>query len=134
MENIDEFIRRCTNDLSHISYFLLACNYKDICLKNYKYTPKLNNCNQIIHEWSHNYKDKILNTDIIRDILVKDIYTTFSDLQNEYLQKSRHIEPNDEEYEKSSRNIKKLAEICISINNGKLYKEFIDCYKNGYFT
>ena len=31
-------------------------------------------------------------------------------------------------------NIKKLDEIYIMFNSGVVYKEFIDCYKNGYFN
>ena len=134
MENLEEFMTCLKTRIYELQAFGLCCKYKDICLKNYTYKPRKNDCNQIIHEWEHKFKDKIITVDIIRQILVNDIFEMFSDLQSECLQESQKFEPNEYEHEVLQRKIKKIAEICIIIEKGELFKEFINCYRYGYLN
>ena len=69
MENIQELISQLEN--CNGNYFEASCIYKDVCLKNYKYKPRLNICNQVIHEWEHSYKEQTLTVDTIKQILVR---------------------------------------------------------------
>lgn len=136
MENIQDFINIVSEERNfyHLQPFDLCCKYKDICLKNYTYKPRKYTYDHIIHEWEHNFKDKTINVDMIRQVLVKDIWELFSELQNKYLQESQYFEPNEGKHENLQRKIKKIAEICIVIQKGLIFKEFIDCYRNGYFN
>lgn len=134
MENAEQFMSIIKEDMLSLDTFKLSCIFKDICLKNYKYKPRLSDCNQIIHEWTHTFKDKTLTVDIIRQILVQGVYELFVNLQCEYLSESQEYEPNDEKHYGFQRNIKKVAEICIMLDKGLLFKEFVDNYRNGYFN
>jgi hypothetical protein len=68
MENIQELM----SALEHNNYFEASCVYKDVCLKNYKYKPRLDICNQVIHEWEHSYKEQTLTVDTIQPrVLIK---------------------------------------------------------------
>ena len=124
MENIQELMSAIEDNLYSLQASNLCCVYKDICLKNYKYKPRLDSCNQVIHEWKHLYKEETLTVHIIRQILVNDVFELVSEMQNQYLSESQHFEPNDENHEKFQRKIKKTAEICICIQKGMLFKEF----------
>ena len=134
MENIQELISAMDDDNYSIQAFKLSCIYKDVCLKNYKYNPRLDICNQVIHEWEHSYKEETLNVDKIRQILLHDVFELVSEKQNQYLSESQHYEANDEHHEKFQRKMKKISELCIWIQKGLLFKEFIDNYRFGYFN
>ena len=95
MENIQELMSALEND----NYFEASCVYKDVCLKNYKYKPRLNICNQVIHEWEHSYKEATLTVDTIRQILIHEVFELASEMQNQYLSKSQHYEAHDVEHE-----------------------------------
>ena len=102
---------------------------------NYKYNPKFNSCNQVIHEWEHYNKEESLNVDRIRQILNHDLKELLSETQNQYLSESQlNGDPSDNE--KIQTKIKKIAEIIIwmQTNEGILFKEFIDNYRLGYFN
>ena len=129
MENIQELMSAIEND----NYFEASCVYKDVCLKNYKYKPRLDICNQLIHEWEHSYKEQTLTVDTIRQILVREVFELASETQNKYLSESQLNSENSED-EKIQKKIKKIAEICIFIKNGILFKEFINNYRLGYFN
>ena len=137
MENIQEFksaIDANICPIKGIQAFKISCLYKDICLQNYKYKPKLNICNQVIHEWEHSYKEHTLTVDIIRQILNHELFEVFSELQNRYLSESQ-INGENYENERNQKKIKKISEICIWLKNeGTLFKEFIDNYRLGYFN
>ena len=130
MENIQQLI----SALEDNNYFKASCLYKDVCLKNYKYKPRLNICNQVIHEWEHSYKEETLTVDTIRQILVHEVFELASETQNQYLSEVQHYDQSDEIHEKFQKKIKKISEICIFIKNGILFKEFIDNYRLGYFN
>ena len=130
MENIKEFMSAIEDNLYSHQEYKLSCIYKDICLKNYKYNPRLDICNQVIPEWKHSYKEETLTIDKIRQILVHDVFELVSEMQNDALSKSQ-LNCEDE---KLQRKIKKTAEICIRIQKGGLFKEFIDNYRLGYFN
>ena len=134
MENIQELISAIENNLYFLDAFNLSCIYKDICLKNYKYNPRDDSVGQTIHEWEHLYKAKTLTVDSIRQMLTHDLMELVSEIQNDTLSKSQHVEANDENHEKFQRKIKKTADICILIRDGRLFKEFIDNYRLGYFN
>jgi hypothetical protein len=131
MENLDEFINKLEKNLFEINSFYLSCIFKDICLQNYVYRPKSGMCNQIIHEWEHKYSSQIITVDIMRYILIDDIYNIIYEIQGKYLIESREYEP---QHEILHRKIKKIAEICITLRKGLIFKEFIDCYRFGYFN
>jgi hypothetical protein len=134
MENIQEFMSAIEDNFYSLQAYNLSCIYKDNCLKNYKYNPRLDPCNQVIHEWKHYNNEEILNIDRIRQILNHDLKELVSEKQNQYLSESQDYEANDENHEKFQRKIKKIAEICIWIQKGLLFKEFIDNYRLGYFN
>ena len=131
MENIQELISELEN--CNGNYFEASCVYKDVCLKNYKYKPRLNICNQVIHEWEHSYKEQTLTVDTIKQILVHEVFNELSERQNKYLSESQLNSKNGEN-ETLQRKIKKIAEICIMVRKGILFKEFIDNYRLGYFN
>jgi hypothetical protein len=133
MENIQEFMSAIEDNLYSLQEYNLSCIYKDICLKNYKYNPSLDSCNQVVPEWKHSYKEETLTVDIIRQILTHDVFELVSEKQNQYLYESQLNSENCEN-EKIQRKIKKIAEICIKIQKGGLFKEFIDNYRLGYFN
>ena len=132
MENLNKFISAIKDNLSSIQAFKLSCLYKDICLQNYKYKPRLI-CNQVIHEWEHSCKKHTLTVDIIREMLTYDLWVLFCEIQDEYLSESQLNSKNGEN-ETLQRKIKKIAEICIMVRKGILFKEFIDNYRLGYFN
>ena len=132
MENIQELISELEN--CNGNYFEASCVYKDVCLKNYKYKPRLNICNQVIHEWEHSYKEQTLTVDTIKQILVHEVFNELSERQNTYLSESQKYEANDIDHEKFQKKIKKISEICIMSRKGILFKEFIDNYRLGYFN
>ena len=140
MENIQQFMPAWIEKryYNNIQAFNLSCIYKDICLQNYKYKPRLNICNQVIHEWEHSYKEKTITVDIIRQILVHDLFNELSEMQNQYLSESQHYEAHDKNHEIFQRKIKYIAGICCwlktNANAEILFKEFIDNYRLGYFN
>ena len=135
MENIQKFIPTLIEKRCSIQAFNLSCLYKDICLQNYKYNPKLDSSNRVIREWDHYNKEESLNVDRIRQILNHDLKELLSETQNQYLSESQlNCETSDNE--KIQTKIKKIAEIIIwmQTNEGILFKEFIDNYRLGYFN
>ena len=141
MENIQEFmpalIEKPYYYYNHIQAFNLSCIYKDVCLKNYKYKPRLNICNQVIHEWEHSYKEQTITVDIIRQILVHDLFNELSEMQNQYLSDSQ-LNCENCQNETLQRKIKYIAGICCwlktNANAEILFNEFIDNYRLGYFN
>ena len=130
MENIQEFMSAIEDNLYSLEAYKISCIYKDICLINYKYNPRLDSCNQVIPEWKHSNKEEILTIDKIRQILVHNVFELVSEMQNDALTKSQ-LNCEDEQLQIK---IKKTAEICICIQKGVLFKEFIDNYRLGYFN
>ena len=134
MENIQEFMSAIEDNLYSLEAFNLSCIYKDVCLKNYKYKPRLDSCNQLIHEWEHSNKEETLTVDRIRQILLHELWEALSEKQNQYLLENQQYEANDLHFETIQRKIKNIAKISVDIQNGGLFKEFMDNYRLGYFN
>ena len=134
MENIQELISAMDDDNYSIQAFKLSCIYKDVCLKNYKYNPRLDPCNQVIPEWEHSNKEENLTVDRIRQILLHELWEALSEKQNQYLLENQQYEANDLHFETIQRKIKNIAKISVYIQNGVLFKEFMDNYRLGYFN
>jgi hypothetical protein len=134
MENIQELISAMDDDNYSIQAFKLSCIYKDVCLKNYKYNPRLDICNQVISEWEHSNKEETLTIDRIRQILLHELWEALSEKQNQYLLEHQHYEANDLHFETIQRKIKNISKISFDIQNGVLFKEFMDNYRLGYFN
>ena len=149
MENIDEFIdayKKSLDNLFEYEYknnaipnFEFVCMFKDICLKNYHYKSYYSseNSNQIVHEWVYNTNTSlILNINDIRTYLRKDIFERHIELSNHYTEVIQQfwLSPGDKQYILTDCKIKYIQQKQHSIKNGEVYKEFLDCYKNGYFN
>ena len=134
MEKTAAFIANLQEyDIYNINPFMLCCLCNDIYLKDYKYCPELR-YKQIIHLWTSKNTNHTLNISDIRFILDTYVVYAISELQGQYLADAQKYKASDEKYECCQGNIKKLDEIYIMFNSGVVYKEFIDCYKNGYFN
>lgn len=133
MENVEQFMAIINEDICSLHTFKLLCIFKDMCLKNYKYKPRLGNCNQIIHEWQHFKSYETLTVDTMRKILTHDVFEIMTELQLKYIAKIR-IESKYKTHYGLQKKIKKLSDICIMLEKGLLFKEFIDCYRDGYFN
>lgn len=141
MKNIDKYVNAITNDYS-IDTWSMSHQYKDICLINYTYTPRLNSANQIIPEWTHRYKEKTLTMDDIRKILTRKVFKRLSQMQADAMVESvdyynKYSDSDDfdsDNIERLQRKIKDIASLCIWINNGNLFRAFIDNYRMGYLN
>jgi len=111
MENIQELISELED--CNGNYFEASCVYKDVCLKNYKYKPRLNICNQVIHEWEHSYKEQTLTVDTIKQILVHEVFELASERQDKYLSESQKYEANDKNHETCQKKIKKCQKYVL---------------------
>lgn len=133
MENVSELIL-------FIESNLLTCDtnivykIKDICFKNYNYKPRMSEVNTIIYEWQHKLNNNIITIDQVRLFLTETLYDIVSKLQSAYLSESQSYIPTSEKYEILHRKMLKIAEICITLHKGIIFREFIDSYRNGYFN
>ena len=57
-----------------------------------------------------------------------------SKLQSAYLSELQSYVTTSEKFEILIRKIKKIAEICVILHKGIIFREFIDSYRNGYFN
>ena len=132
MEKTAAFIAKLQEyEFNYINSFRLCCLCNDIYLKDYNYNPQLNTCGQIIHLWTHKDNKLILKIDDIRFIIETYVVYAITELQGQIL-----AEPVKDEshYKNFQKKIQKCSEICIMLNSGVVFKEFIDCYKNSYFN
>ena len=49
------------------------------------------------------------------------------------MEESQKYETNTDEFDVIQRKINNITEKCILINSGEVFKEFVDCYRKGYF-
>jgi hypothetical protein len=133
MENVTELIKYIDDNLFNFDSNIIF-KFKDICLKNYKYKPRFNEVNIIIHEWQNSLDDGILTLDIVRKFLTEDLLELISEIQSKYLQEAQQFEVSSSEHEILQRKIKKIAEICIKFRKSDIYTNFIDYYRNGYLN
>ena len=134
MEKTAAFIANLQEyDIYNINPFMLCCLCNDIYLKDYKYCPELR-YKQIIHLWTSKNTNHTLNISDIRFILDTYVVYAIIELQGQYLADAQKYETSDENHACCQIKIKKCAEICIMLNSGVIFKEFVDCFKNGYFN
>jgi hypothetical protein len=135
MKNIDKYVNAIKNDYS-IDTWSMSHQYKDICLKNYTYTPRLNSANQIIPEWTHRYKEKTLTVDDIRKRLTRKVFKRLSQMQADAIGESVEYDKysDSDDFDRLQRKIKDIASLCIWIHNGNLFRAFIDNYRMGYLN
>lgn len=133
MENVEELVQYIEDNLLGFNRNIIY-KIKDICFRDYNYNPRLNDINMIIHEWHHKTNNTILTLDVVRHFLTEELREIMSALQSKYLVESQHFEPSDDNHETFQRKIKKIAEICITLDKGILFKELIDNYRNGYIN
>lgn len=134
MENVEEFIAIIENDICSLNVFKLSCIFKDTCLRNFIYSPRVNSSVRLTFQWDHIFnRSTTIRLDTIRKMLCYDVLNLVSGLQSKYLSESQIYTPIREDREKIKSKIKKCAEICIAIETGLLLKEFIDNYRYGYF-
>lgn len=133
MENVQELIQYIEDNLFIFNTNIIY-KIKDICFKNYDYTPRFNEVNIVIDEWKHKTNNTILKLDIVRHFLTEELEELISDIQNKYLLEAQHYETNDENHENLQKKIKKIAEICIKLRKSNIFKVFINNYRNGYFN
>jgi hypothetical protein len=144
IENIEEFVKELLeNNYSTDNTFAIICLFKDKCMKDVNYLPQVNDDGiKIKHEWElvdNEIDDWItLNVKDFRKILMDDLELVFDKVGNKY--KTKLQEFND--FKRGPSSLGKKYESCINLSSelsvqlsssGKLFKEFIDCYRLGYF-
>jgi hypothetical protein len=128
-ENFGKFMQILKNNITDITTFEICCLFKDVLLENYVYKPNLTHYNQVTHMWEHRLTRETISINQIRKIC-KEIRYKLLNIQNEFLQ---NLDDSTLENEtNNTRKIKHIAELCIYIHSGDLYKEFIDCFRKGY--
>ena len=134
VEKTEAFIAKLQEyNINYINPFILCCLCNDIYLKDYNYCPQLR-CGQMMYLWTSKNTNHTLNISDIRFIFDTYVVYAIIELQAQYLTDVQKYETSDEKYERCQRIIKKCSEFCIMLFSGVVYKEFINCYKNGYLN
>ncbi len=134
MENIEQFISAVLESAFNYNNYDLCGLFKDICLINYKYKPRLDDINQVIYEWQHRHNGHILTTDFIRKIFDNELYERFRNIQSNLLLEAQQLKTDDENHKICQKKVKKLAEICVRLRKVSYFKAFIDNYRLGYYN
>ena len=123
------------NELFNLNKFKLCCIINDYVLRDYKYNLRNDNDNQIIHEWVHKITNKLILLKDIRIMTTEILSSIFSEIQTEYMSDLQFYENiNDVISENKMRAVKRISEICVMIDQGDIFKELVDLYKNAYFN
>jgi len=146
LENIKEFATiLIEKNYSYLfkDLFPFICLFKNMCMKNVVYMPIVNERGiKIKHEWVlTNIKDgienvKILNVKDFRQLFMDDIKEVFEKIEYKYINELQCINNAEQfrEHEQIQRYINISTNLHLSlVRSGKLFKEFIDCYRLGYF-
>jgi hypothetical protein len=133
MENVSELILFIKSNLLTCDATIIY-KIKDICLNNYNYKPRMSEVNTIIYEWQHKLNNNIITIDQVRLFLTETLYEIVNKLKTDYIADSFKYVLMSQAHDNLQRKIKKSSEFCITINKGIIFKEFIDCYRNGYFN
>lgn len=143
IDYLDEFLVEFETNILTKSCgpFAFCCAFHDICLRDYKYFAVTNYDSNFCFKfyWANkknlnpNPDTKYLYVDDIRRILMNIMCDVVKDLQSSILEKLEEHNLNDKKYCQYQSKIKKCSEWLRQIENGMIFKEFIDCYKNGYF-
>jgi hypothetical protein len=135
MELGNDFKNILKNELFNLNKFKLCCIINDYVLRDYKYNLRNDNDNQIIHEWVHKITNKLILLKDIRIMTTEILSSIFSEIQTEYMSDLQFYENiNDVISENKMRAVKRISEICVMIDQGDIFKEFVDLYKNAYFN
>ena len=134
MESSNELIQILKNEMFDLNKFKLCCIFNDYMLKDYKYIARTDNNNQIIQEWFHKTTNKLISLKDIRIMSTEVFSSIFSAIQTQYMYELQLYENmNTSERENKLRAIMKISEIRVMINQGDVFKELVDLYKNSYF-
>lgn len=135
MELGNDFKNILKNELFNLNKFKLCCIINDYVLRDYKYNLRNDNDNQIIHEWVHKITNKLILLKDIRIMTTEILSSIFSEIQTEYMSDLQFYENiNDVISENKMRAVKRISEICVMIDQGDIFKELVDLYKNAYFN
>ena len=138
IEVIDKEVKK----YDEMSIFKLCCYIVDICLKDYTYVETANNRYWDLWINDENY-ERVDTNDIRRGIsneLCKELYNLINNYESIIRQYNNEKQPGctvSNNYYNTIRLIeikKKLENICKQIDDGSLFKEFINCYNNKYFS
>lgn len=122
IKNMEEFVEELIeNNYSADNTFAIICLFKDKCMRNIQYIPHINNLQmKIKHEWElMDADDECITLDVkdFRKILMDDLELVFDKVGKKY-----------------ERGMNRSSELSVQLaSSGKLFKEFIDCYRLGYF-
>jgi hypothetical protein len=132
----NDFKNILKEELFNLNKFKLCCIVNDYVLRDYKYNLRNDNDSQIIHEWVHKITNELILLKDIRIITTEILSNIFSEIQTEYMSDLQYIHKNinDVISENKMRAVKRISEICVMINQGDIFKEFVDLYKKSYFN
>jgi hypothetical protein len=135
MDTGNELIQILKDEMFTLNKFKLCCIFNDYMLKDYKYKARTDNDNQIIQEWFHKTTNKLISLKDIRIMSTEVFASIFSAMQTQYMYEMQSYENiNNVVSENAMRAAKRISEICVMINQGDIFKELIDLYKNSYFN
>jgi hypothetical protein len=133
-KHTNKFVELIENNIMNIELFSLACDFKDLCMKKFNYCPYTNENNQLISQWIHKETNRIIKLDAVRYILTTYLAKRIDDIVEKYMIHITNFNHNDIQFINLNRKISKLIELTRFIRKGKLYKEFVDLFKNGYLV
>lgn len=133
-KHTNKFVELIENNIMNIELFSLACDFKDLCMKKYTYYPYTNENNQLISQWRHKETNRIIKLDAVRYILTTFLAKRLDDISEKYMIHIANYNYNDIQFINLNRKISKLIELTRFVRKGKLYKEFVDLFKNGYLV
>ena len=124
-ENIIKFTTIITNNLLNLNDFMFASYFNDYFLEGYEIKPHFNEGNVIQYKWVES-SYFIINVKSIRLFLLNEFFNSMSELQHQCLADAHLLEPTSEEYEKTQKKVKKIAEICKGLQNGHYYFKLLE--------
>ena len=131
----NDFKNILKEELFNLIKFKLCCIVNDYVLRDYKYNLRNDNDSQIIHVWVHKITNELILLKDIRIMTTEILSSIFSEIQTEYMSDLQFYENiNDVISENKMRAVKRISEICVMIDQGDIFKEFVDLYKNAYFN
>jgi hypothetical protein len=139
IDYLDEFIVEFEKSIltnESCEPFVFCCAFHDSCLRDYRYISPSKSKFDSKFYWENRNKltpDRHLYVDHIRRILMYDMYDVVKKLHSSFLEQLQEYNLYTDSYAYCQEKIKKCSEWLRIISEGKIFKEFIDCYKNGYF-
>jgi len=139
-DNFIKFMQILKTNILNLSTYNICELCHDVLLEFYSYKPKLGYGDTVVHMWENQTTREIITVGKIR-IMCKRILNSLINVQNEYMveienynscEETEHDSEKTEKIEILKKKIKKIAELCIYIQDGNLYKEYIDCFRKGY--